>query len=82
LFSSNMSTSKGKIGIIGSGLIGRSWSMLFAAAGYNVTLYDILPEQIETALVDLKEQLTKLEQKKLLRGTLTAQQQYSLITAT
>ncbi|RZF44875.1 hypothetical protein LSTR_LSTR004500 [Laodelphax striatellus] len=77
-----MSTGKGKIGIIGSGLIGRSWSMLFAAAGYNVTLYDILPEQIETALVDLKDQLTKLEQKKLLRGTLTAKQQYSLITAT
>ena len=29
---------KGKVGIVGSGLIGKSWAMIFASVGYEVTI--------------------------------------------
>ncbi|CAG9858887.1 unnamed protein product [Phyllotreta striolata] len=74
--------SEKKIGIIGSGLIGRSWGMIFAAAGWRVSLYDIEPKQIETALADINQQLKTLEKEKLLRGTLSADQQFALISGT
>lgn len=76
------SIKKEKIGIIGSGLIGRSWAMLFAGTGYQVVIYDIVQEQIANALEDIKQQFNRLESDKLLRGSLTAQQQFSLIKGT
>lgn len=73
---------RGKIGIVGSGLIGRSWSMLFVAAGYEVVIFDIVSDQVKNALEDVKTQLEKLENEKLLRGNLTAKQQFSLLKGT
>ena len=29
---------KGRIGIVGSGVIGKSWAMIFASQGYEVSL--------------------------------------------
>nr|XP_002131138.1 lambda-crystallin-like [Ciona intestinalis] len=79
---SNVVQGKSKVGIIGSGLIGRSWSMLFAGAGYNVVLFDVVQSQLDNALVDIKNQLMKLEEQSLLRGKLTANEQFSLIKVT
>lgn len=56
--------------------------MLFASVGYNVTLYDILPSQIDEALISIKEEVHSLEKRGLLRGTLTAEQQHKLISGT
>ena len=42
--------SKGKIGIVGSGLIGKSWAMIFASVGYNVVLYDVEEKQVTAAI--------------------------------
>eukprot|EP01084_Bolivina_argentea_P172201 298308_1 len=44
-----------KITLIGSGLIGRNWAVLFARAGYTVCMYDISSKQLEIAIKDLKE---------------------------
>ncbi|XP_011201525.1 lambda-crystallin homolog [Bactrocera dorsalis] len=73
---------KGKVGIIGSGLIGRSFSMLFASVGYTVVLYDNVPTQIENALKETEKELKALEAKGLLRGKLNASQQFALISGT
>ncbi|KAF5282091.1 hypothetical protein FQR65_LT14409 [Abscondita terminalis] len=77
-----MSVKTEKIGIIGSGLIGRSWAMLFAGAGYQVVIYDIESKQIEAAKVDVKNQLQSLEKEGLLRGKLNADQQFNCINVT
>ena len=38
-----------KIALIGSGLIGRNWAVLFSRAGYNVCMYDISEQQLQNA---------------------------------
>ncbi|XP_072013795.1 lambda-crystallin-like isoform X1 [Amphiura filiformis] len=71
-----------KIAIVGSGLIGRSWAMIFASAGYQVTLYDILPSQVSTALENIKGRLDDLKKAGQLRGSLSPEEQFNLITGT
>ena len=40
----------GTVGIVGSGLIGRAWAMIFARAGWNVRMFDAVPGIAESAL--------------------------------
>ena len=39
-----------KVGIVGAGLIGRAWAIVFARAGWDVALYDSVVGQRDTAL--------------------------------
>ncbi|KAF6376069.1 crystallin lambda 1 [Rhinolophus ferrumequinum] len=74
------SPAAGLVVIVGSGLIGRSWAMLFASGGFKVKLYDIEQQQITNALENIRKEIKLLEQLGALKGTLSAEQQLSLIT--
>src|SRR3954464_1523048 len=49
-----------KIAIIGAGLIGRAWSMVFARAGRAVALYDVDRSVLPAALATIKGNLADL----------------------
>lgn len=51
-----------KVAIIGSGLIGRAWAMVFARAGHPVRLYDAAPGATEKAIGLIREGLEELHQ--------------------
>ena len=54
--------------------------MLFAASGYNVSIYDVDPNQVESALATILVQLKELEKSGLLRGKLSVEEQHQLIS--
>jgi len=72
----------GKVGVIGSGLIGKSWAMIFASVGYEVTLYDIESSAVSAALASIRSELLELEAAGTLRGRLPAAEQADLIRGT
>ncbi|XP_033739696.1 lambda-crystallin-like [Pecten maximus] len=81
-FTRNMAETKikkDKICIVGSGLIGKSFAMLFASSGYQVYMYDIQSSQVTDALSNIRVQLLDLQEMGLLRGTLSVDQQHSCI---
>ncbi|XP_004680415.2 PREDICTED: lambda-crystallin homolog [Condylura cristata] len=74
------SPATGAVVIVGSGLIGQSWAMLFASGGFKVKLYDIEQQQITNALENTRKEMKLLEQSGSLKGSLSAEQQLSLIS--
>lgn len=50
-----------KIAIIGSGLIGRAWAMVFARAGHQVKMYDAAPGAVSRAIGLVEEGLVELK---------------------
>ncbi len=49
-----------RIAVVGAGLIGRAWSMVFARAGCEVKLWDLAPSVAEAALALIGERLADL----------------------
>lgn len=49
-----------KIALIGGGLIGQAWAIVFARAGHRVTFYDESPNTIEQAQVNIASRLDDL----------------------
>jgi L-gulonate 3-dehydrogenase len=49
-----------KIAVIGAGLIGRAWAIVFARAGCRVAVYDAVPEALGTCLELLHENIADL----------------------
>jgi L-gulonate 3-dehydrogenase len=54
------------IALIGSGLIGRGWTILFANAGFRVQLYDPGPQALEQAADAVRANLALLEQERMI----------------
>jgi L-gulonate 3-dehydrogenase len=54
------------VAVIGAGLIGRAWSIVFARAGFNVTLWDQFPLQTTQALTFIADRLPELHAAGLL----------------
>jgi 3-hydroxyacyl-CoA dehydrogenase len=56
-----------QVAVVGAGLIGRAWSIVFARAGFDVALWDPFPRQVEAALAFIGERLPELEEAGLLK---------------
>lgn len=52
--------------IIGTGLIGQGWAIVFARAGWQVRLFDVDPNQLAQAKTLVLQQLQELEKHRLL----------------
>ncbi|MFT7808697.1 lambda-crystallin homolog [Arapaima gigas] len=77
-----MSASPGKtICVVGSGLIGRSWAMVFLSGGYKVKLYDNQAGQAARAVQDVRGKLEELQQNQMLRGDLNVEEQLALLSS-
>ena len=51
-----------KIGIVGAGLIGRAWAIVFARSGMAVSLYDVDASALDHALDAIRQSLEDLHQ--------------------
>ena len=55
------------IAIVGAGLIGRAWAIVFARAGCSVAIYDALPEALAGCEKLLHENISDLAQHELIK---------------
>ena len=56
-----------KVAVIGAGLIGRAWSIVFARSGFQVALWDKFPHQIPAAMEFIADRLPELYQAGLIQ---------------
>ncbi len=57
-----------KISVVGCGLVGGSWSLVFARAGFDVTLYDPSPASVDAALAFAATAAKALAAQDMLNG--------------
>jgi L-gulonate 3-dehydrogenase len=55
-----------RIAVVGSGLVGSGWAIVFARAGHNVAIYDADHAAAEAAMIRIKEILPELAARDLL----------------
>ena len=65
---SRRESSMANVAIIGAGLIGRAWALVYARGGHRVRLWDSQPAQVGQALAFAREVAPGLAQAGLLRG--------------
>lgn len=70
------------IAIIGCGIVGQSWSIVFSTSGCHVNVYDNDQKSLQHGLHAIKTKMMDLESKGSLRGTLSADEAFSLIRPT
>ncbi len=57
-----------KIAIIGAGLIGRAWSIVFARAGFDVAIWDVAASAVSASRSFIRERLPELREAGLLQA--------------
>lgn len=60
------SSKKARVAIVGAGLIGSSWAVVFARAGHEVVLHDANPDALNAALSEVDHALSGLERAHLI----------------
>ncbi len=55
----------GKVAVIGSGMMGTGCAMVFAGAGHDVVLYDVIPEALSKVERNMRHDLTFLAERGL-----------------
>ena len=60
-----------RVAVVGTGLVGSSWAVVFARAGLQVDLFDSDPAQRQRSLVQIERALAELAAASMLRGTVT-----------
>ena len=70
-----------KIAVIGTGLVGSGWAIVFARAGLSVSLYDAAPGAAEKALSLIRERLQDLHEADLLPDPAAADARISLASS-
>eukprot|EP01114_Cavostelium_apophysatum_P019914 TRINITY_DN6544_c0_g1_i1.p1 TRINITY_DN6544_c0_g1~~TRINITY_DN6544_c0_g1_i1.p1 ORF type:complete len:327 (-),score=53.79 TRINITY_DN6544_c0_g1_i1:14-994(-) len=63
-----------KVAIVGSGIVGRSWALVFARSGYEVRLFDQSPEVLQSALAWIEKVAQELSEVGLLRTSKSAEE--------
>lgn len=58
-----------RVAVVGAGLVGSSWAVVFARAGLQVNLYDADPAQLRRSRVQIERALGELAAASLLRGS-------------
>jgi L-gulonate 3-dehydrogenase len=72
---------KGRIGIVGSGFIGRAWAIVFARAGYEARLYDAVDGAAPRALAAIDDSLADLVRAGLIDEAAPVRQKISACTS-
>lgn len=54
------------VGVVGAGLIGRAWAMLFAQGGLRVQIYDAHPAALDTCILEIEKLLQDMQACELL----------------
>ena len=67
--------------IIGAGLIGRAWAMVFARAGWHVRMYDHLPAQLDIAREHIETSLAEQQAAGLVDDAAGVTALVSMLTA-
>jgi 3-hydroxyacyl-CoA dehydrogenase len=70
-----------KVSVIGCGVVGSSWSLVFARAGLRVSVFDPSRSSVDRAMERVMKSAAELESLGLLRGR-TAEQIFALLTPT
>ncbi len=60
---------RGAVAVIGTGLVGRGWSIVFARAGYDVLMYDAEPGACDSAVNEIESRLQDLHRYGLIAET-------------
>jgi len=71
--------SRKTVAVIGSGIVGKSWAIVFSRAGFNVNLYDAISSVLPDAQVTIKQMAEDLNEMGLLRSCKSAQEAYERV---
>ncbi|CAJ0573530.1 unnamed protein product, partial [Mesorhabditis spiculigera] len=77
-----MSETKGKVAIVGCGLIGSCWGAMFASAGYSVAVYEINDSLAQAGVGRIRGNLNTMQKEQLSRGKYTIEEAMAQVTRT